>query len=141
MQPRASPQVEDADSDNIKMEDAKAVSRPFAFDKHFLLYPSFPSPPSTCDIPIFCMADHAQLNVVMTALLYQRRAWNIFDPLFGIGFCKFSTIVTLYIGWFDDDELLSHGVLVSFRRSHTALSLSVLLLMRAYSATNTSRRN
>ena len=114
MQPRASPKVEQADSDNVKMEDAKAVSRPSEFDKHFLLYHSFPTPPSTCDIPVFCMAGHAQLSVLMTALLYQRRAWNISDPLFGIGFSKFSTIVTLYIGWLDDDEMLSHGVLVRF---------------------------
>ncbi|KAI5995809.1 hypothetical protein F5J12DRAFT_785577 [Pisolithus orientalis] len=42
------------------------------FEAHFLAYPPSAPLPSTCHIPVLCMATEKYLPVVMTSLLYQR---------------------------------------------------------------------
>ncbi|KAI6012279.1 hypothetical protein EDC04DRAFT_732027 [Pisolithus marmoratus] len=81
-------------------DDPGILSAPF--EVHFLAYPLFAPLPSTCHISVLCIANERQLPVVMTSLLYQRRVWHINDPLIGIAFSKYDTIIGLYVGWLDD---------------------------------------
>lgn len=64
-------------------------------------------------IAVLCMAEHSRLPLLMTSLLYQRWTWRIDEPLFGIGFSPYDTVVKLYVAWLDDD-LLPNCVLVSY---------------------------
>ncbi|KAF8139653.1 hypothetical protein EV363DRAFT_1444121 [Boletus edulis] len=59
--------------------------------------------PSTCHIPVLCMADEEQLSVLMSSLLYQRRVWRISDPLIGLEFSKYDTMIRLFVGWLEED--------------------------------------
>lgn len=93
MKPRT---VED---DEDEVED---VLMPPEFNYHFRAFQPSAALPSVCDIAVFCMAEHEQLPLLMTSLLYQRRVWHIDEPLFGLGFSKYDTVVKLYVGWIDD---------------------------------------
>ena len=110
---------EHRDQDNDTMERVAAIDRPLEFDKHFLSYPTLPDPPSECDIPVFCMAEHAQLSVLVTALLYQRHTWDISEPLLGIGFSRYSTVIKLYIAWIDEEARRCILVSFSLASAHT----------------------
>ncbi|KAK2465496.1 hypothetical protein APHAL10511_002388 [Amanita phalloides] len=81
-------------------EDPVDEPLPDDFDAHFLSYPSSTkTPPSSCCIPVLCMADDKQLPELMSSLLYHRRVWHIDEPLIGIGFSKYDTTIRLYLGW------------------------------------------
>ncbi|KAK2464346.1 hypothetical protein APHAL10511_003803 [Amanita phalloides] len=87
-------------------EEEDDVDKPLPgdFDAHFLSYPSsMKTSPSTCCIPVLCMADDKQLPELMSSLLYQRRVWHIDEPLIGIGFSKYDTTIRLYLGWLVED--------------------------------------
>lgn len=105
----------------VKLEDGKKEKSdkdaimPIDFNYHFLAYSSL-IPPSVCEIGLFCMAEHTQVPLLMTSLLYQRRMWHIDEPLLGVGFSRYDTIVKLYIGWLDDSEESADCVMVSTRR-------------------------
>ena len=85
---------------------------PPQFEAYFLACPSSATPPSTCHIPVLCMADEDRLPVIMSSFLYQRRMWHISDPLVGVEFSNYDTIVKLYVGWLEED-MPSDRVLVS----------------------------
>lgn len=84
-------------------EEQQEVTLPPQFDAYFLACPSSAAPPSTCHIPVLCMADEKQLPVLMSSLLYQRRVWRITDPLLGVEFSKYDTTIRLYVGWLEGD--------------------------------------
>ncbi|KAK2465494.1 hypothetical protein APHAL10511_002386 [Amanita phalloides] len=63
-------------------EDDDDEPLPDDFDAHFLSYPSSTkTPPSSCYIPVLCMADDKQLPELMSSLLYHRGVWHIDEPL------------------------------------------------------------
>ena len=107
-------ETESADErkDDDTDEDEGNMHLPSQFDIHFLSYSPSMKPPFTCCIPILCMANDEQLPVLMTSLLYQRNLWHINEPMFGIGFSKYETIIRLYVGWLGEctdveDQLVS----------------------------------
>ncbi|KIO14435.1 hypothetical protein M404DRAFT_5804 [Pisolithus tinctorius Marx 270] len=105
------------------------------FEAHFLAYPPSAPLPSTCHIPVLCMATEKYLPVVMASLLYQRRVLHIGDPLIGIAFSKYDTIIRLYVGRLDDaspDRILPRVLLGSIETSVT-LDLSSPLVSLAVS--------
>lgn len=106
---------EDKDDDESEDEDEdkdKDEVLPADFNYYFRAYAPSSTPPSVCEIGLFCMAEHHQIPLLMTSLLYQRRMWHIDEPLFGVGFSRYDTIVKLYVGWLDD-EISPDCVMVS----------------------------
>ena len=97
-------------------EEEEAIPLP-EFDAHFLADPPRTGPLVTCRIPILCMADEDRLPVLMAALLHQRRTWRIDEPLIGIQFSTYSTTVSLFVGWLEDEVgpgCVLVGVMTSF---------------------------
>ena len=86
----------------VEEEQEEGVLPP-RFEAYFLTCPPSAIPPSTCQIPVLCMADEEQLPVLMSSLLYQRRVWHIADPLIGVEFSKYDTTIKLFVGWLDGD--------------------------------------
>lgn len=98
------------------------------FEAYFLAFPPSATPPSICHIPILCMADEEQLPVLMSSLLYQRCVWHIPDPLIGVEFSKYHTIIRLFVGWLDEDvssdRVLVSGLTVLVQQLISVLSFS-----------------
>ena len=82
------------------------------FEAYFLAYSPSATPASICHIPVLCMAYEEKLPALMASFLYQRRAWHISDPLIGMEFSKYDTVIGLFVGWLEDD-LSSDRILVS----------------------------
>lgn len=111
------------DDEDDESEDDESVTFPPEFEAHFSVYPQSSMPPSTCDIPVLLMAEDKDIGVLMSSLLYQRRVWHIDEPLIGVGFAKYDSVIRLYVGWLDE-EVQSGYVLVSIqispaRRGHS----------------------
>ena len=96
-------------------DDEEDNELPSIFDAHFLSYPPNSTPPQTCHLPVLVMAENKDVGVLMSSLLYQRRVWHIQEPLIGIGFEKYETVIRLYVGWLDE-EILPGNTLVSLAR-------------------------
>ncbi|KAF8439348.1 hypothetical protein L210DRAFT_3630922 [Boletus edulis BED1] len=88
--------------EEVEEEQAEVVPPP-PFEAHFFTYRPSMALPSTCHIPVLCMADEEQLSVLMSSLLYQRRVWRISDPLIGLEFSKYDTMIRLFVGWLEED--------------------------------------
>ena len=107
-------------------EEEEAIPLP-EFDAHFLADPPRSGPFVTCHIPILCMADEDRLPVLMAALLHQRRTWHIDEPLIGIQFSTYSTTISLFVGWLED-EVGPGCVLVGVMTSLRTLCMSTDLV-------------
>lgn len=112
--------VEEEDED-----EEEAIPLP-EFDAHFLADPPRTGPFVACRIPILCMADEDRLPVLMAALLHQRRTWHIDEPLIGIQFSTYSTIISLCVGWLED-EVRPGCVLVGAMTSSRTLTQQLIL--------------
>ncbi|KAF8123307.1 hypothetical protein EV363DRAFT_1180446 [Boletus edulis] len=88
--------------EDVEEEQAEIVPPP-PFEAYFFAYRPSMAPPSTCHIPVLCMADEEQFSVLMSSLLYQRRVWRISDPLIGLEFSKYDTTIRLFVGWLEED--------------------------------------
>ncbi|KAH0838790.1 hypothetical protein J3R83DRAFT_7166 [Lanmaoa asiatica] len=109
------------------------------FEAYFLACSPSAAPPSTCHIPVLCMANGEQLPVLMSSLLYQRRVWHIADPLIGVEFSKYDTTIRLFVGWLGSDvssgrvlprvHLGEIGTPVTFDLSSPSVALVVSRLM------------
>lgn len=97
--------------EEVEKEQEKGFLSP-QFEAYFLAYFPSATPPSTCHIPVLCMADEEQLPILMSSLLYQRRVWHISDPLVGLEFSKYDPTIRLFVGWLEGD-LSSDRALVS----------------------------
>lgn len=102
--------LEDVQQDNDA--DAKIVLSQ-DLNNHFTVAPSAAEVPSQTAIAVLCMAEYSRLPLLMTSLLYQRWTWRMNEPLFGIGFSPYDSVVKLYVAWLDND-VLPHCVLVSY---------------------------
>ena len=87
---------------------------PLEFDIDFLAHSPSAAIPSTCHIPVLCMAEYEELPVLMSSLLYQRRVWRISEPLVGVAFLKYATAITLHIGWLDEDTCPGDALVSSY---------------------------
>ena len=107
------PMTNEEDDDDNEIEDEPL---PPELEAHFLAYPYDASSSSTaldtCDVPVLLMAEDERLPVLMSSLLYQRRVWHIEEPLVGIGFGTYDTVIRIYLGWLDK-EIASGCTLVS----------------------------
>ncbi|KAF8439346.1 hypothetical protein L210DRAFT_984966 [Boletus edulis BED1] len=88
--------------EEVEEEPAQVIPPP-QFEAYFFAYRPSMVPPPTCHIPVMCMADEEQIPVLMSSLLYQRRVWHISDPLVGLEFSKYDTVIRLFVGWLEDD--------------------------------------
>ncbi|KAG6371760.1 hypothetical protein JVT61DRAFT_9112 [Boletus reticuloceps] len=81
--------------EEVEEEQAEVVPPP-PFEASFFAYLPSMAPPSTYHISVLCMANEEKLSVLMSSLLYQRRVWRISDPLIGLEFSKYDTMVRLF---------------------------------------------
>ncbi|KAF8139652.1 hypothetical protein EV363DRAFT_1426160 [Boletus edulis] len=88
--------------EEVEEEQVEIVPPP-PFEAYFFAYRPSMALPSTCHIPVLCMAGEEQLSVLMSSLLYQRRVWRISDPLIGLEFSKYDTMIRLFVGWLEED--------------------------------------
>ena len=75
---------------------------PLKFDADSLAHSPSAVMPSTCYVPVLCMAKDEDLPVLMSSLMYQRHVWGINEPLIGVAFSKYETVITLHVGWLDE---------------------------------------
>ncbi|GBE77168.1 hypothetical protein SCP_0100400 [Sparassis crispa] len=92
--------IEESDSDSESVYDPPP---PAELNAHILVYPPSRELPKRCPLPFLCVAEEDDLPLVMMAILYQRHVWKIHEPVVGVGFSKYDTSISFYIGWLDED--------------------------------------
>jgi len=80
-------------------------------------------------LPLLCVTDEANINSLLSSVLYQRRVWGIVDPVVGMVFSKSSTVGQVVLGWLDpeaaDDDLPTVNIARSDSDSDCNASLGV----------------
>ncbi|KAL6301295.1 hypothetical protein BKA93DRAFT_828408 [Sparassis latifolia] len=92
--------IEESDSDSESLYDPPS---PAELNAHVLVYPPSRALPKRVPLPFMCVAEEDDLPLVMMAILYQRHVWKIHEPVVGVGFSKYDTSISFYIGWLDED--------------------------------------
>ncbi|KZP28910.1 hypothetical protein FIBSPDRAFT_1039259 [Athelia psychrophila] len=52
-------------------------------------------------LPVICIADESNIHPLLTSALYQRRVWNIDEPVIGLVISRTGTAVQVYLAWLD----------------------------------------
>lgn len=52
-------------------------------------------------LPVICIADESNIYPLLTSTLYQRRVWNIDEPVIGLVISRTGTTAQVYLAWLD----------------------------------------
>ncbi|CAL1712250.1 unnamed protein product [Somion occarium] len=55
-------------------------------------------------LPVISVADSANIEPLLSSVLYQRFVWGIDEPVVGFVISEYGTVVQLYLGWLDLDH-------------------------------------
>ncbi|KZP03876.1 hypothetical protein FIBSPDRAFT_448767 [Athelia psychrophila] len=61
-------------------------------------------------LPVICIADESNIYPLLTSALYQRRVWNIDEPVIGLVISRTGTAGQVYLAWLDAQSEEADGL-------------------------------